>query len=219
MEILKFYTNSNELIDTTDILRGDTIRVVFAHVEVINSNRLSLASDAIQLTRDKYPLYFEHKDNKPTDAIGYIVPEKEPTESGEFVGFMSFYDTDEGRHARKMWNDEVFTELSVAYYLDDYEIKNNDDGEYIAVKKAKLKEISIVSVGADEETGRTNSVETEDVDVKAEDVEDVDVKVDDDEDVEVEDVEDVEADEADEADEIEILKINTLKKYALRDIL
>ena len=118
-------------------------------------------------------------------------------------------------------NDEVFTELSVAYYLDDYEIKNNEDGEYIAVKKAKLKEISIVSVGADEETGRTNSVEAEDVDVKAEDV---DVEAEDVEDVEDVEVEDVEADEvedveAGEADEIEILKINTLKKYALRDIL
>ena len=163
----------NKLVDvnnnaiTTETLKknatGETVKgvtVVYAHVDVVNNNGLKLNSDSIEVTREKYPVLVEHSDARVEDVVAYITTDGKPNEQGEFVGVIHFYNTEQGKHAAQLWADGVFNELSVSYYIQDYEIIDDlDGGEYINVTRALLKEVSIVSVGADRDT---HEIKTED---------------------------------------------------------
>lgn len=156
----------NKLVDvnnnaiTTETLKknatGETVKgvtVVYAHVDVVNNNGLKLNSDSIDVTREKYPVLVEHSDARVEDVVAYITTDGKPNERGEFVGVIHFYNTEQGKHAAQLWADGVYNELSVSYFIQDYEIIDDlDGGEYINVKSALLKEVSIVSVGADRDT-------------------------------------------------------------------
>ena len=163
----------NKLVDvnnnaiTTETLKknatGETVKgvtVVYAHVDVVNNNGLKLNSDSIEVTREKYPVLVEHSDARVEDVVAYITTDGKPNEQGEFVGVIHFYNTEQGKHAAQLWADGVYNELSVSYYIQDYEIIDDlDGGEYINVTRALLKEVSIVSVGADRDT---HEIKTED---------------------------------------------------------
>lgn len=163
----------NKLVDvnnnaiTTETLKknatGETVKgvtVVYAHVDAVNNNGLKLNSDSIEVTREKYPVLVEHSDARVEDVVAYITTDGKPNEQGEFVGVIHFYNTEQGKHAAQLWADGVFNELSVSYYIRDYEIIDDlDGGEYINVTSALLKEVSIVSVGADRDT---HEIKTED---------------------------------------------------------
>ena len=157
--------NNNAI--TTETLKknatGETVKgvtVVYAHVDVVNNNGLKLNSDSIEVTREKYPVLIEHSDARVEDVVAYITTDGKPNEQGEFVGVIHFYNTEQGKHAAQLWADGVFNELSVSYYIQDYEIIDDlDGGDYINVKSALLKEVSIVSVGADRDT---HEIKTED---------------------------------------------------------
>ena len=139
---------------------SNSYTVVYAHADVVNSNVLKLKADSLKLSREKYPVYFEHSDSNVLGTVGYIKPEPLANENGEFVGELTFYDTDEAKHAERLWLDEVLTELSVSYYIEDAEeIDGLDDSTYILVNSAIFKEVSIVSVGADRNTGLIDKVE------------------------------------------------------------
>ena len=139
-------------------------RVVYAHVDEVNDNKLQLTANSIQTTRDRYPVLVEHADNRVEDVVGYITTDGKPNEAGEFVGEITFYDTTpQAQHAEQLWRDGVINELSVSYYIKDYDVM--DDGEYVRVNSAILKEVSLVSVGADRHTGEVSNTETGSADV------------------------------------------------------
>ena len=130
-------------------------RVVYAHVDEVNDNKLQLTANSIQTTRDRYPVLVEHADNRVEDVVGYITTNGKPNEAGEFVGEITFYNTTpQARHAEQLWRDGVINELSVSYYIKDYDVM--EDGEYVRVNSAILKEVSLVSVGADRHTGEVS---------------------------------------------------------------
>jgi len=127
-------------------------RVVYAHVDEVNDNKLQLTADSIQTTRDRYPVLVEHADNRVEDVVGYITTNGKPNEAGEFVGEITFYGTTpQAQHAEQLWRDNVINELSVSYYIKDYDVM--EDGDFVRVNSAILKEVSLVSVGADRNTG------------------------------------------------------------------
>nr|DAS82165.1 MAG TPA: prohead protease [Caudoviricetes sp.] len=139
-------------------------RVVYAHVDEVNDNKLQLTANSIQTTRDRYPVLVEHADNRVEDVVGYITTNGKPNEAGEFVGEITFYDTTpQAQHAEQLWRDGVINELSVSYYIKDYDVM--EDGEYVRVNSAILKEVSLVSVGADRHTGEVSNTETGSADV------------------------------------------------------
>ena len=141
-------------------------RVVYAHVDEVNDNKLQLTADSIQTTRDRYPVLVEHADNRVEDVVGYITTNGKPNEAGEFVGEITFYGTTpQAQHAEQLWRDGVINELSVSYYIKDYDVM--DDGDYVRVNSAILKEVSLVSVGADRHTGEVSNAETGSADVTA----------------------------------------------------
>ena len=136
---------------------GHGLEIVYAHVGIINENGFQLNEDSIEVTREKYPLLFEHNDERVEDVVGYVVTDGKPNENGEFVGKVFFYNTPQGEHAAKLVEDRVIEELSVSYFIKDFDyIKPKDDEVYINVKHAILKEISLVSVGADRNTKINN---------------------------------------------------------------
>lgn len=161
----------NNVITVGDLVKnsaGDSVgksyRVVYAHVDEVNDNKLQLTADSIQTTRDRYPVLVEHADNRVEDVVGYITTDGKPNEAGEFVGDITFYsNTPQAQHAEQLWRDGVITELSVSYYIKDYDVM--DDGEYVRVNSAILKEVSLVSVGADRHTGEISNTETGSADV------------------------------------------------------
>lgn len=130
-------------------------RVVYAHVDEVNDNKLQLTANSIQTTRDRYPVLVEHADNRVEDVVGYITTNGKPNEAGEFTGEITFYtNTPQAQHAEQLWRDGVINELSVSYYIKDYDVM--EDGEYVRVNSAILKEVSLVSVGADRHTGEVS---------------------------------------------------------------
>lgn len=140
------------------------IPVVFAHVDVVNGNGLKLNADSLEVSRERYPLLFEHSDNRVEDVVGYIETSGKPNDAGEFVGYITFYEnTTQGQHASQLWADGVLDELSVSYFVTEYEDIDNLDGDYyLNVLSAILKEVSIVSVGADRDTHEIKDEEPED---------------------------------------------------------
>lgn len=155
---------TNTLIHNAKNDKKDGIDVVYAHIAVVNDNGFSLRENSITTTRDRYPLLFEHSDLRVEDVVGYIETDAKPNEKGEFIGTMYFYNTEQGHHAKQLWLDEVINELSVSYYLDEFDVVDDGTGNvFLDVKNCILKEVSIVSVGADRATGEAVSdVTTED---------------------------------------------------------
>lgn len=155
---------TNTLIHNAKNDKKDGIDVVYAHIAVVNDNGFSLRENSIITTRDRYPLLFEHSDLRVEDVVGYIETDAKSNEKGEFIGTMYFYNTEQGQHAKQLWLDEVINELSVSYYLDEFDVVDDGTGNvFLDVKNCILKEVSIVSVGADRATGEAVSdVTTED---------------------------------------------------------
>lgn len=155
---------TNTLIHNAKNDKKDGIDVVYAHIAVVNDNGFSLRENSITTTRERYPLLFEHSDLRVEDVVGYIETDAKPNEKGEFIGTMYFYNTEQGQHAKQLWLDEVINELSVSYYLDEFDVVDDGTGNvFLDVKNCILKEVSIVSVGADRKTGEAVSdVTTED---------------------------------------------------------
>lgn len=155
---------TNTLIHNAKNDKKDGIDVVYAHIAVVNDNGFSLRENSITTTRDRYPLLFEHSDLRVEDVVGYIETDAKPNEKGEFIGTMYFYNTEQGQHAKQLWLDEVINELSVSYYLDEFDVVDDGTGNvFLDVKNCILKEVSIVSVGADRATGdAVSDVTTED---------------------------------------------------------
>ena len=98
---------------------------------------------SIITTRERYPLLFEHSDLRVEDVVGYIETDAKPNEKGEFIGTMYFYNTEQGQHAKQLWIDEVINELSVSYYLDEFDVVDTGNGDvFLDVKNCILKEVS-----------------------------------------------------------------------------
>ncbi len=137
----------------------EKIAVVYAHTDEVNDNGLKLNADSLIVTREKYPLLYEHSDNNIDNVVGYVETDGKPNEKGEFVGYITFYDTPNGQHARQLWTDGVLEELSVSYFVEEAEkIDSLDNDYYLNILKATLKEISLVSVGADRNTGAVDEL-------------------------------------------------------------
>lgn len=147
----------------------EKIAVVYAHTDEVNDNGLKLNADSLIVTREKYPLLYEHSDNSIDNVVGYVETDGKPNANGEFVGYITFYNTPNGQHARQLWEDGVLDELSVAYFVEEAdEIDGLDNDYYLNILKATLKEISLVSVGADRKTGAVDEL-SEDSDDDPED--------------------------------------------------
>lgn len=189
----------------------EKIAVVYAHTGEVNDNGLKLNADSLIVTREKYPLLYEHSDNSIDNVVGYVETDGKPNDKGEFVGYITFYNTLNSQHARQLWEDGVLDELSVAYFVEEAEkIDSLDNDYYLNILKATLKEISLVSVGADRKTGAVDELSEDSDDKEDEPEEDKEEPSENSEDSE-EDPED--KDEDDEEDDVlHNAKLNFFKR-------
>lgn len=193
----------------------EKIAVVYAHTDEVNDNGLKLNADSLIVTREKYPLLYEHSDNSIDNVVGYVETDGKPNEKCEFVGYITFYDTPNGQHARHLWEDGVLDELSVAYFVEEAEkIDSLDNDYYLNILKATLKEISLVSVGADRNTGAVDEL-SEDSDDEPEDEPGEDKEDKEEASENSEDSEEIDEDDKDDDEEDDVLhnaKLNFFKK-------
>lgn len=209
----KVVNASGEEIAPEDV--STKIAVVYAHTDEVNDNGLKLNADSLIVTREKYPLLYEHSDNNIDNVVGYVETDGKPNENGEFVGYITFYDTPNGQHARQLWADGVLEELSVSYFVEEAEkIDSLDNDYYLNILKATLKEISLVSVGADRNTGAVDEL-SEDSDDEPEDEPGEDKKNKEEASENSEDSTDSEGDDKEDDEEDDVLhnaKLNFFKK-------
>lgn len=106
------------------------------------------------------PLLFGHNMEDPDYNIGYIEEAKED-DHGLFVKGVIDLDSPKGRQVYKLIKGRRLSQLSFAYdilegaWVDKAESKsaNEDDlGSYYELRKMKLHEVSLVTVGANSET-------------------------------------------------------------------
>lgn len=191
----------------------EKIAVVYAHTDEVNDNGLKLNADSLIVTREKYPLLYEHSDNSIDNVVGYVETDGKPNEKGEFVGYITFYDTQNGQHARQLWEDGVLDELSVAYFVEEAEkIDSLDNDYYLNILKATLKEISLVSVGADRKTGAVGELSEDSDDDEDEDTSDDKEEASEEASENSEDSEDLTEDDDEEDDVLHNAKLNFFKK-------
>lgn len=191
----------------------EKIAVVYAHTDEVNDNGLKLNADSLIVTRDKYPLLYEHSDNSIDNVVGYVETDGKPNEKGEFVGYITFYNTPNGQHARQLWEDGVLDELSVAYFVEEAEkIDSLDNDYYLNILKATLKEISLVSVGADRKTGAVDELSEDSDDDEDEDTSDDKEEASEEASENSEDSEDLTEDDDEEDDVLHNAKLNFFKK-------
>ncbi|CAM3229953.1 hypothetical protein GHI93_12060 [Lactococcus hircilactis] len=124
--------------DSSDL----TIQAIVAHSNVKNSNGFTLVDDALVFNREFYPFLFNHTD---TDLLGKTKTHFD-NKLNAYVSDISVYG--DRQEIIRAINEGVYDSVSISYYLDEYSFDEDDD---IIVTKATMKEISLVSVGADDE--------------------------------------------------------------------
>lgn len=98
------------------------------------------------------PCYWSHQMSNPLMCIGETVEASED-ERGLFVKVQLDLDTEMGAQVHRLIKAGRVNQMSFAYDVEDYAIANDDDiGEYLELRKLKVHEVSVVQVGANQET-------------------------------------------------------------------
>lgn len=120
------------------------ITAIASNVNTVNDNKFYLAGDVIEIQRELYPFLYEHG-KQSSELIGdthvYYDPEENVYKADLFT-----YDT--ALNIKNALERGAFSDVSIAYLVDDYEIVENG---VIYVKHAILREVSLVMTGADKD--------------------------------------------------------------------
>lgn len=120
------------------------ITAIASNVNTVNDNKFYLAGDVIEIQRELYPFLYEHG-KQSSELIGdthvYYDPEENVYKADLFP-----YDT--ALNIKNALERGAFSDVSIAYLVDDYEIVENG---VIYVKHAILREVSLVMTGADKD--------------------------------------------------------------------
>ena len=144
MKKLKLIKNSVSLEITNEPETGKkTIRTISAEVGVKNRNDMILEPDSLEFDRERYPFLYNHGE-QASEVIGDVATHYDP-ELNAYVSEFEVYDT--APNIKKAIENGAFKNVSVAYYVTDYDF-SEEDGAMI-VKNAVFKEVSLVSVPAD----------------------------------------------------------------------
>lgn len=160
---MKVITNQAKINVLTNKLEDGqedaTFGAIIAHSDVVNDNGYFLVGNAIRFDREKYPLHYAHNDSTLDELVGYAKPKyNEITKAYEAE--LVIYESE--KKLKQAILDGVFDSVSIGYYVESYSWETNDVGEYyLNITEAQMKEVSIVSVGADPEAKLINAVSDE----------------------------------------------------------
>lgn len=98
------------------------------------------------------PCYWSHQMSNPLMCIGETVEARED-ERGLFVKVQLDLDTEMGAQVHRLIKSGRVNQMSFAYDIEDYAFAHDDElGEYFELRKLKIHEVSVVQVGANQET-------------------------------------------------------------------
>ena len=120
------------------------ITAIASNVNTVNDNNFYLAGDVIEIQRDLYPFLYEHG-KQSSELIGDTHVYYDP-EANVYKADLFPYDT--ALNIKNALERGAFSDVSIAYLVDDYEIVENG---IIYVKHAILREVSLVMTGADKD--------------------------------------------------------------------
>ena len=120
------------------------ITAIASNVNTVNDNKFYLAGDVIEIQRDLYPFLYEHG-KQSSELIGDTHVYYDP-EANVYKADLFPYDT--ALNIKNALERGAFSDVSIAYLVDDYEIVENG---IIYVKHAILREVSLVMTGADKD--------------------------------------------------------------------
>lgn len=119
------------------------IEAIASNVNSVNSNNFYLAGDVIEIQRELYPFLYEHG-KQSSELIGDTHVYYDAQEN---VYKADLFPYDTALNIKNALERGAFSDVSIAYLVDDYEIIENG---IIYVKHAILREVSLVMTGADE---------------------------------------------------------------------
>lgn len=98
------------------------------------------------------PCYWSHQMSNPLMCIGETVEARED-DRGLFVKVQLDLDTEMGAQVHRLIKAGRVNQMSFAFDIEDYAFAESDElGEYMELRKLKLHEVSVVQVGANQET-------------------------------------------------------------------
>lgn len=98
------------------------------------------------------PCYWSHQMSNPLMCIGETVVARED-ERGLFVKVQLDLDTEMGAQVHRLIKAGRVNQMSFAFDIEDYAFAESDElGGYMELRKLKLHEVSVVQVGANQET-------------------------------------------------------------------
>ncbi|AOY72034.1 HK97 family phage prohead protease [Arthrobacter sp. ZXY-2] len=101
------------------------------------------------------PCYWAHRMDDPYMNIGQTVEAYED-DHGLFVKVQLDLETANGKQTHKLIKSGRVTQMSFAYDVLDYAFAENEElGRYLELRKLKIHEVSVVPVGANQETELT----------------------------------------------------------------
>lgn len=120
------------------------ITAIASNVNTVNDNKFYLAGDVIEIQRELYPFLYEHG-KQSSELIGDTHVYYD-AEANVYKADLFPYDT--ALNIKNALERGAFSDVSIAYLVDDYEIVENG---IIYVKHAILREVSLVMTGADKD--------------------------------------------------------------------
>lgn len=98
------------------------------------------------------PCYWSHQMSNPLMCIGETVEARED-ERGLFVKVQLDLDTEMGAQVHRLIKAGRVNQMSFAFDIEDYAFAESDElGDYMELRKLKIHEVSVVQVGANQET-------------------------------------------------------------------
>lgn len=98
------------------------------------------------------PCYWSHQMSNPLMCIGETVEARED-DRGLFVKVQLDLDTEMGAQVHRLIKAGRVNQMSFAFDIEDYAFAESDElGDYMELRKLKLHEVSVVQVGANQET-------------------------------------------------------------------
>lgn len=103
-------------------------------------------------SQDSFPVYWSHQMSNPMMNIGKTTEIYED-DHGLFVKAELDLDTEMGAQVYRLIKDGRVNQMSFAFDVEDYAVAHDDErGDYFELRKLKLHEVSVVQVGANQET-------------------------------------------------------------------
>lgn len=99
-----------------------------------------------------YPVYWSHQMSNPMMNIGKTLEIRED-DHGLFVKAQLDLDTEMGAQVHRLIKDGRVGQMSFAFDVEDYAVADSEElGPHIELRRLKLHEVSVVQVGANQET-------------------------------------------------------------------